>query len=59
VNVRRYVVWGGGSSGPEDDFFNSGVGIPTRRDNFLVEDRTAQCRPNAQEERGCSVHAAG
>jgi len=31
-----YVVWGGGSGGPVDDFFNRGVGIPTGTGNFLV-----------------------
>jgi len=39
----NYVMWGGGSGGPEDDFFPVGVGRPNKHGNFLEgEKQTAQ-----------------
>ena len=38
----NYAIWGGGSCGPDDDFFPVGVGISNRKGQVLVEsDSTA------------------
>jgi len=59
------VSWGGGSGGPEDDFFQWGW-YPNRMWQFWREgDQTAQCnvmysyyRENVAQWCGCNVHIA-
>jgi len=59
----NYAVWGGGSGGPEDDFFSSGSWYPPAgRGNFFLGGGFRQCnvtyKKNAALRCGCSVPAA-
>jgi len=38
-----YTIWGGGSGGPIDDFFNGGVRIPNEKGRIFLGWRIAQC----------------
>jgi len=55
-----YVVWGGESGGPVDDFFNGRWASPTERGKIFggIGQRSVTYRKNVAPRCGCSVPAA-